>query len=847
MKRQPCRWLVLGCFVIFVLSACSTSNSSPPVDNSQIVADGMSFGQTFTAQNDGLSGISVLLGPVDTSAQGNLIFHLRTSPKSSQDIASAVLPTSEISRQAYYKFDFPIQSGSARKDYYLQVQVEGGGQVKIFTSPGESYLDGALYQDLTPQDAQLAFTLSYNRQAYLLGVISIIASWIPVILFGVILFILPGWGLFSLLWRNWDKENWAVKLGLAGGLSLAIYPLFMLWTNLAGLYLGVLYAAIPPLFGVLALLWKYRKYITRLPERVRQSALFNRQKFTLTLDVFLADGAFILMLGLVIASRFWIIRSLDVPLFGDSYQHTMISQLIIDHGGLFNSWQPYADLVTFTYHFGFHSTVAVYHWISGSSVENSMLWGGQLINILAILGLYPLAYKTTKNRWAGVVAMLIGGLLSSMPNYYVNWGRYTQLAGQAILPMVIWVAWSIFDRPHAGSTQRTFIKKLVSWRYLALDLGSLAVVWIALSGLALTHYRILILAVLFFPAIGLLLLIGKAFTGWFGKTIWMGLGGGVLFLPWFIHVFGGKIMNMFMAGVTSLPSVAVTSTQVISNIKDLTVYLPTLIWLLLIFGVALGLLLRHKDLIVFTIWWALIILVTNPNWIGLPGNGVITNFAIQIAFYFPASVVIGFTVSWFVKKIPELSKKILPAISSNISTNTVNALALVVVIALGIWGLPNRLKDIDLSSYTLVTRPDLRAMTWIRENLPADANFLVNSFFAFDNSVVVGSDGGWWIPLLADRKTTLPPLTYGFEMGIGTATIDSANTLVREVQEKGIANPAIISILVQNSIRYIYIGQRQGTINYNGPQVLDPIAMVKEPVFKVVYHQDRVWIFEVSP
>ncbi|MFN2280805.1 MAG: hypothetical protein ACK2TZ_03005, partial [Anaerolineales bacterium] len=72
--------------------------------------------------------------------------------------------------------------------------------------------------------------------------------------------------------------------------------------------------------------------------------------------------ALLFTIALIIAVRFWVIRSLDAPMWGDSYQHTMIAQLIVDHGGLFDSWQPYAEMTTFTYHFGFHSLVAVFHW-----------------------------------------------------------------------------------------------------------------------------------------------------------------------------------------------------------------------------------------------------------------------------------------------------------------------------------------------------------------------------------------------------------------------------------------------------------------------------------------------------
>jgi hypothetical protein len=139
-------------FIVFSLAACSASSMILPVSDSRIINHGSSFGQSFTAKNNGLSGVSVLLAPTETQSTGSLLFHLRTSPQSTDDLARARLQLSELTRQAYYKFDFPPQRDSQRKDYYLQVEVEGEGQVQIFTATPDSYLDGALYANQIPQD-----------------------------------------------------------------------------------------------------------------------------------------------------------------------------------------------------------------------------------------------------------------------------------------------------------------------------------------------------------------------------------------------------------------------------------------------------------------------------------------------------------------------------------------------------------------------------------------------------------------------------------------------------------------------------------------------------------------------
>ncbi len=545
------------------------------------------------------------------------------------------------------------------------------------------------------------------------------------------------------------------------------------------------------------------------------------------LNTILADIAFVIILGLIILSRFWVIRSLEIPLFGDSYQHTMITHLMVDNQGLFDSWEPYANLSTFTYHFGFHAISAVFYWISGTSVEKAILWTGQLINIFAVLGLYPLTYRITKNRWSGVFAVLIAGLLSPMPMSYVNWGRYTQLAGQAILPVAIWTFWSILDRPFPDWQNISWVRKILNIRNLSLDYSSLTITWLVLGGLALTHYRILILVVLFFPVYVLLNLSRKTILGFLGRIGWIGIGGAILSLPWFVNIFGGKMLKIFSVQMTTLPPKGSSSSELFSGLGNLNTYLPMLVWILTIIFIGWGLWKQKKDIAIFTGWWFIILLATNPQWIGLPGNGVITNFAVMIAFYIPASVIIGSAIDW----IPINTKR--PDIADDQpnknrrSIYMFSSALLLLVCLLGIVGLKIRKNDLDISTYELVTRPDLRAMEWIQENTKLEDTFLVNSFFAYNDSLVVGSDGGWWLPVFTGRKSTLPPITYGIEEGANGSSYKDTNDFYREIQNKGITHSDVIKMLKERGIKYIYLGQRQGSVNNSGPKLLDPQILIK--------------------
>ena len=67
----------------------------------------------------------------------------------------------------------------------------------------------------------------------------------------------------------------------------------------------------------------------------------------------------------------------------------------------------------------------------------AVLLFGQMVNAATVPVAYLLAQRLTGRAWAGVLAALVTGLVSLMPAYYVNWGRYTQLAGQLILPVLM--------------------------------------------------------------------------------------------------------------------------------------------------------------------------------------------------------------------------------------------------------------------------------------------------------------------------------------------------------------------------------------------------------------------------
>ena len=163
--------------------------------------------------------------------------------------------------------------------------------------------------------------------------------------------------------------------------------------------------------------------------------------------------------------------------------------------------------------------------------------------------------------------------------------------------------------------------------------------------------------------------------------------------------------------------------------------------------------------------------------------------------------------------------------------------------------LPGAVVAVELaraSGLPLLTRPDLRAFEWIRANTAKDSGFLVNSFLAFNDSLNVGSDGGWWLALLTKRNSSTPPINYGTESGPRPDFRQWINALPSAIQAQGIESQSVKSMLSARGVNYVYIGQKQGSVNSPGP-LLDASTLLKDPDFHLVYQQDRVWIFAYRP
>lgn len=772
------------------------------------------IGQTFTAYQAGLEAIEVKVHLPNNQSDQPLTLHLREGVEATQDLRQVTISTAGLTDRAWARFSFDPLPASRLKDYYFFVEGSSATTsdgISLYYGPPEAYLDGALYLSGQPQEKQLAFRLVYNRPMMAWDLVRSIVISLPASIGVLLLLICPGGALLAWLWPKHDLD-WFGLLAVSMGLSIACFPLIILFAHTMGelrLVPGVVWGII--LLSIVAwgykLYWRYRHKLVGDKHEKSLSILFDNYDYG-------AQGTLIFLTAVIIISRLWIVRNLEIPLWGDSYQHTVVAQLLSEHGGLFDSWEPYSFSSTFTYHFGFHAFVLFLHWLSQTPMPKTVILAGQILNSLAVLLLYPLVYQLSgKQTWAGITSLLIAGLASTMPTFYVNWGRYTQLTGQVILPVAALLVFKFFR-------QRT-------WR-----LGILAV--LATGGLALSHYRVTIL-------FGCLIIIwlGADWLAsdqrWFAlkqrvmATLWFGLGIIGTLLPWLLRLATGRIPTMGVNLARRPAEILSHSNQIVNILTETFSFVPDVLGWLAVVGLIIGLRRHFVAAIVILLWLITMIFLGSPNLLNLPGRDLVSQFTVQIALYIPIALAIGLLTIGLGQMLPW---------SRFASWGNIG-----LVIILTIVLLPTQVHILDQSKFAMVTRPDERATQWIQQNVSPQALFYVDGFQAFNNSVVVGSDGGWWLPLLAKRKTTMPPLAYVFEQEHMVGDKLRIKGLITFGQINDLSTDQAIDHLRAEGITHLYVAQRRGMVGNPDLPIFSVATLLTNPRYEPIYHQDRVWIF----
>ncbi len=616
------------------------------------------------------------------------------------------------------------------------------------------------------------------------------------------LFILPGLAILRFLWVDASLRP-AERLALAVGLSIALPPLLLGAAYVVGLPWSRWTTCAYALAALLAVAWPAQGQSWRGRLRPRP--------WSLSWHALILGG--LLLVGLLI--RLYIVRDLPVALWADSYHHTMITQLMLENNGLFSSWEPYVPLKTLTYHYGFHANNAFFAWLTGISAAQSVIIVGQLANAATMLMAYLLTTRLGGSRAAGLWAVALTGFFNTMPAYYVNWGRYTQLMGQVLLPvtLVCWMA--ALEHPR------------ISRRLIALAT-------VASTGLMLIHYLVGLFAAVFMILYIIVLLARRPTWASLRQIVAVsaavGLIAGLLLLPWGLNLLSGQIDNNAVSARQGPSSYAAS----VSNLGPISpFYVKAPIVLLAFGGLGLALAQRRWRIALCGLWTLGLFLLIVPEVVGIPIGGVITNFAAYIALYLTLIPLAAFVLG----ALPQLARRWARPLT------VAGAAAL---IALSLWGARWQAGIIDLPAQQLLTPADATAMEWIRTQTPPDARFLVNTYASYSDSVFIGDDGGWWIPFLTGRHNTAPPMLYMNEQSSIPNYARQVNDFARELRANPLPSPEAIQLCRAAGIDYIYIGPHVGTSPGNQRIDVQTLRYLPEQ-FPIVYERDGVIIFALLP
>ncbi len=618
-------------------------------------------------------------------------------------------------------------------------------------------------------------------------------GWRAGLVFAVLLLV-PGWALLALtgLWRRWEGlQRWLMALGL----SLALYPVgFYLLRLIPGLTLGPYKLTVALVLAALWTGWRLRGVWRDL---VRLEPL-----------EWLAVG----VLAATLFTRFWIIRDYPYPAWSDALHHTLLTHLTAVQGRLPLTLDPYEPVSLGMYHLGLYSVSASVAWLAQVPAHTALLWTAQVLNGLCGVGVYLLLDRKV-GRWGALSGAVVAGLLSHQPSYYVNWGRFTQLAAQALLLIAFSVTWDTLGLWRSGEERRS-----------AFSLGLVAALLSA--AVFLYHFRV---AAFYLPLLALTFA-SEAWSAWRQKqakyllliTGLIALGGLILISPalW-------EALRIYIARSTAPVEAQFAGdslTYYTFPLKAIPILgpHPPLLW-----AAAFSLLLgwwRHRSFTLLVFFWTVLLMALGYAYLTPWRILHVTNLgAVVIMLYLPASLVMGAGAQ---------------ALTDGLNRKHVPWGTLLVVLMLLVGGFKlagPRLREIEPGRH-FVTAADVAAMDWIKANTPADALFAVNTY-TWMRSVPHGIDGGYWIPYFTGRRTTAGTMLSSLGSRDHIMPLITLSELVVQLDEK----PATALALRDAGVDYVYVGARA----FQAATAFNREALQANPALELVYDRDGVRIYRL--
>lgn len=803
------------------------------------VSDGL--GTTFVAQsfrspNSNLSRLDLELGSYAGLPADGLVRLLRGDGLEGDTLYEAPLSSASWANNPFLTISFPPISASEGMSMTLVVETPGRdlrSAIGVRYTTFDALSSGTMYTDAGPSEGDLSISgyYTYDTRTLLGDTGKALTADLLLAVSLLLLIMLPGLALLSWLPTGLGRSQTFIA---APGLSALVLPVLFLLARALGLPVGgpVLWLLLAICAALLlAKAWQLRSRLA-LPRVLPADLLF-----------WLLLACFTLITLIV---RFVALRDAQGGMGLDAYHHTLISTLFIDKGGIPDNYEPYAPLSSFTYHFGFHALVSSVGMLAGRDTAGEltllMPQVGQVATTLPVLSLTLFGWRVLGNRWSGLFAGALSGLVTVVPAFYVNWSRYTQGLGLALLP-VVWVLFvCLLDRrvepsPTSGSPQP--VQQVASkWGTFAHSAKFMPAT-LSIAGLALTHYRMAVIFIAF-AILYLLRELARTVRSTHERYAPLLVRSGLVLLlamgavsPWLVNLaqnFTVQFVNRGDGSTRLYYSLQGLWSDVLST--------PSTYLLLLVAALGVGWAARQRDVLPLlpAAAWLLLGIWSDPYLlpVRLPYAGYLDSNTLVQGVWVPLCILAGYglarTLKWLLgMPLAGTSRRLWKPLLTGLF-----------VIAALVAGLASGLRLsalVDPKPYLGVA--DRAALDWMRRELPADALVLANPFgFSWSKTSVQGSDAGLWIPLLAGKHSTVPPLPAYNEKLADPRYLDDLRELALGPVFRGAdMPPEEWDKLEAAGVTHIFVGSRGGA--------LDVAQLLASTRLEPLFHQDGVWVFRL--
>jgi hypothetical protein len=448
--------------------------------------------------------------------------------------------------------------------------------------------------------------------------------------------------------------------------------------------------------------------------------------------------------------------------------------------------------------------------------------------------------------------------VSIFPAFYVNWSRYTQGLGLALLPVAWVLLLEVLAQYHSRQQQRQrqgtpaasaqtqpAPGRHITWHGALQQSGPYMLAVLASAGLALTHYRI---AMIYAGFVVLYLLwrvvasvrarrrlpeVGAVFQ----RIVLVGALTLASLLPWMVNL----AQNFTRRFVGRDTETAVEYYSLDRTLGPNLVYHPSVLFMVAlgVIGLAISLWRRNPYATLLTLTWLLLGVWSNPYLLPfrLPYAGYLDVTTLLSGAWVPLALLAGYALAEIARGFLALGDT-LPDTRARMWRASAVGLLGAALLVFGFAASMSLSAMLDNKPY--IARADAEALTWTRDNLPRGSYVLANPFaFPWSPQSVHGSDAGLWVPLAAPGvRTSVPPLpAYNERARDANYLRDLLDVTINTgYQASGPMQPSWVA-LKEAGITHIFVGTRGGGLTV-------PVLLESDRT-RLLFHKDAAWIFEL--